>query len=62
MYEIRVYRHFKGSKFRTAKTKKSGHWFGFFAWLRLWFTLRTMKKAREKSYNAIRQDNAPGIY
>lgn len=62
MYEIRVYRQIKGGKFRTAKIKKPGDWFGFFARLRLWFTLRTIKKAREKSYNAIRQDSAPGIY
>ncbi len=44
MYEIRVYRIVGNNKVRAAKIKKSGKWFGFFAWCRLWFTLRRMKR------------------
>jgi hypothetical protein len=39
MYEIRIYRVVGKSKFRTAKIKNAA-WFGFFAWCRLWFTLK----------------------
>lgn len=38
MYEIRVYKLNGKSKIRTAKIKNPT--FGFFAWLRLWFTLK----------------------
>jgi hypothetical protein len=44
MYEIRFYRFVGNVKIRTAKIKKSGSWFGFFGWCRLWFTLRKMKR------------------
>lgn len=37
MFEIRIYRISGKSKTRTAKIKNPG---GFFAWVRLWFTLK----------------------
>jgi hypothetical protein len=48
MYEIRIYRTFGTryssiKKVRIAKIKKTGSWFGFFAWVRFWFTLRKTK-------------------
>ena len=59
MYEIRVYR-WDGktaiNKVRTARIKKSGNWFGFFAWCRLWFTLRKAERDRRASQSAIAAD------
>ena len=59
MYDIRVYRMVGSNKIRTAKIKKSGNWFGLFAWLRLWFTLRKAEKARLKSQERIARDCSP---
>ena len=39
MYEIRIYRVSGKNKVRTAMIKNTKA-FGFFAWCRLWFTLR----------------------
>jgi hypothetical protein len=39
MYEIRIYRIVGKNKFRTAKIKNAS-WWGFFAWVRLWSTLK----------------------
>lgn len=55
MYEIRAYK-IGAQKTRIAKIKKTGDWFGFFAWMRLWFTLRALKRSREEKYRGIAAD------
>jgi hypothetical protein len=45
MYEIRVYRYVGKNKLRTAKIKNTSQ-LGFFAWCRLWFTLKNWQVVR----------------
>jgi hypothetical protein len=59
MYEIRIYRLFGRQKSRTATIKKTDRWFGFFAWCRLWFTLRRVEKERQDKYVGISRDCSP---
>jgi hypothetical protein len=59
MYEIRIYRIDGGQKVRKATVKKSGQWFGFFAWLRLSFTLRKQEKMRKERERGIAADCSP---
>jgi hypothetical protein len=61
MYEIRVYRMSANGKIRTATIKKSGPWFGIFAWCRLWFTLRKSVRKMEDQFRGIAADCSPRI-
>jgi hypothetical protein len=64
MYEIRAYRHLAkpyvgGNKVRIATIKKSGKWFGFFAWMRLWFTLKKLENKKREERREIATDCSP---
>lgn len=61
MHEVRVYRTGGGNNIRTAKINKTGKWFGFFGWCRLWFTLRSIEKKRRAAYAGIAADCSPRI-
>jgi hypothetical protein len=61
MYEIRIYRKSANGKLRISKINKSGHWFGFFGWCRLWFTLGKSVRKQEEQYRGIAADCSPRI-
>jgi len=61
MYEIRAYKVGANGKTRISTIKKSGKWFGFIGWMRLWFTLRKSQRKLADSTRRIAHDCSPAI-